>query len=242
MSHPIASYMLSPHIAPLAVQDGQLVYIGPRRKKVAIFGGRGWRTMPWDNPDWENWSLNNFWPGPQHTDRRPSCDSQGRLAASRWWEQHNLYPDRFGPERGRIIQDEYDMKWVRSCPVPIYTTQPCPENPRVIVWPIDDFAKRYRDYFPCSFCMMIAQAIDEGFEELAVHGLALLLGTKRECTVEAAGVAYWLGLAEGRGMKITIPRDDFCLKHFARYGHEYWKERRAVEEYIASFDDRPVAV
>ena len=162
------------------------------------------------------------------------------------------------------------MEWLRTCPVPIYTTEPFPANPRAVVWPIDDFARRYRDYFACTFAMQIAQAIDEGFEELIVCGLELLLGTRREATVEHGCVCYWLGLAEGRGMAVrqaprdgrwngggwTIreradgrcavgrmrPADPWLLRHPFWYGHQYWEEADLVLQYLERWDERAAAI
>jgi hypothetical protein len=193
--------------------------------------------------------MNNFW--------NVSRDSKGRVAASRWWEMHQIFPNTDGPDAGLMIQDTHDMEWIRDCPVPLYSTEPYPDNPNVVVWPIDYFARKYRDYFTCTFAMQIIQAFDEGFEELRVYGLELLLGTKREATVESSCVAYWLGYVEGRGMKVSImPRDDvphsglgrigssqqFILAHPYRYGHEYWEERRFTERYASKWDDKVLAV
>ena len=241
MSSPsIESYVLSPNVAPLAVRDGRVVYThGTRRAKVAICGSGGVRDMPWDDQAWECWALNNFW--------NSARDSQGRLAASRWWEQHQIRPDTDGPDAGLTIQDENDMRWIDTCPVPLYTTEPWPRNPNAVVWPVDYFARKYRDYFACSFAMQIVQALEEGFGELLVCGLDLLLGTKREATVESSCVSYWLGLAEGRGMRVTLaPRADgheqLLLRHPFRYGHEYWPERRWVEQYVRRWNHLPEAI
>ena len=194
MSPPIMPYTLSPHIAPLEIHDGRVVYPSgfSKRRKVAICGAGGARQMPWDDPTFECWSLNNFW--------NTSRDREGRIAASRWWEQHQIFANHSGPSP----QDENDMAWIRECPVPLYTTEPFPDNPRATVWPIDAMARKYRDYFVCTFAMQICQVLEDGFEELHVFGLDLLNGTKREATFEAACVAYWLGLAEGRGVRVVL--------------------------------------
>lgn len=242
MSESIAPYVLSPNIAPLVVRDGRIVYTGQRRKKVAICGSGGWRVMPWDDPSWECWSLNNFWGHAPSADngRMPSRDSLGRLAASRWFEFHTPKPP---------IQDYWDMEWLRTCPVPIYVTEPFPENKNAVVWPVEYYVQKYgRRYIPCSFVVQILTAFDEGFEELLVCGLELLRGTQRERTVEASGVAYWLGYVEGRGMKVTIAaRPDgepqhLLLSHPFIYGKEYWEERRWVEGYCKQWNDLPQAI
>lgn len=242
----IRPYILSPVIAPLEIRDGRVDYKpeSARRKKVAICGSGGVWTMPWENPEYECWAINNFW--------NAARDQQGRLAASRWWEQHQIVPDQSGPDAGKQIQDHNDMRWIDTCPVPLYTTEPWPSNPNAVVWPIEYFARKYRDYFACTFAMQIIQAFDEGFEEIMVCGLELLRGTKREATVESSCVSYWLGYVEGRGMKVTIPAGyhprvgyqwpQQLLTHPYRYGHQYWLERRWVERYIAELDGRPVAI
>lgn len=234
----IRPYVLSPHVAPLEVSGGVVRYRdgAERRRKVAICGAGGTKLMPWDDPSYECWALNNFW--------NAARDGRGRLAASRWWEMHQVTPDMTGLHAGQPIQDANDMRWIRTCPVPLYTTEPVPENPLAVVWPIADFAARYRDYFACTFAMQIAQAIHEGFETLMVCGLSLLRGTQREATLEAACVAYWLGLAEGKGMRLELrPEHDLLLWHPYQYGHDYWREADWVKNaYLARWDERPQAI
>lgn len=240
MSSPIQPYSLSPHNAKLRIVDGRVVAeAGPtRRRRVVIYGAAGGsvvrRRIPWDSDGWEIWAINNFW--------NVSRDSAGRLRADIWWEQHQIFPDEDGPERGKAIQDDHDMAWIRTCPVPLYVTEPFPANPNAVVWPIEYYAAQYRDYFTCTFAMQMAEAIDVGFEEIAIFGLGLLSGTQREATVESSCLNYWLGLAEGKGVKLSIDRDSFLLQHPYRYGHQYWLERRFVEEYLRRWDERPVAI
>lgn len=240
-SPPIRPYTLSPSVADLVVVDGRVAYRheAERRRKVAICGAGGVRTMPWDDPTYECWAINNFW--------NTARDSQGRLAASRWWEQHQIAPDDDGPHYGEEIQNANDMAWIRECPVPLYTTEPFPENPRAVVWPVAYYAEKYRDYFTCTFAYQIATAIEEGFAEIKICGLELLRGTLRETTVESSCVTYWLGLAEGRGIRIDIaPRADgseqWLLNHPFRYGHEYWEEADFVKGYCETLAGRRVAV
>lgn len=237
----IHPYTCSPLNVGYRVTRGRLERTSaePPRRKVAICGSAGVRDLPFEDPQFELWGMNNFW----NTMR----DRHGRLRADRWWEMHQIYPDTTGPDCGRSIQDANDMRWIRECLVPLYTTQPFPENPRALIWPIGDFAARYRDYFTCTFAMQIVQAYDEGFEELHVYGLELLLGTKREATVESSCVNYWLGFVEGRGMKVVLaPASDgdpqLILAHPFRYGHDYWLERRWVEEYTQRWDYLPTAI
>ena len=188
-------------------------------------------------------SINNFW--------NASRDSAGRLRSDVWFEFHQIYPDVGGHEIWKRIQDDNDMKWLRECPVPIYTVEPFLDNPRAVVWPLDYYASKYRRYIACTFAVELMTALEEGFSEVVVYGLELLMGTKREATVEASNVAYWLGLLEGRGVKVSIMdgvdesgRDyhPLLLDHPWVYGMNYWAERRWVEEYCKRWDSLPQAV
>jgi len=217
---------LSPHNAAMEVRNGVLHHLEPPRKKVAITGaGTSMSQLPWDDETYECWSINNFW----NAMRDPS---DGTLRADRWFELHTPTEP---------IQDKYDMEWLRECPVPIYTTEPFPENKNAIVYPVEMLSEKYRPYFSCTFAYQIALCLHEGIEELAVHGLELAYGTQREATVERACVNWWLGLAEGQGMKITIPDGDFVLDHFGLYGFDYWAEANTVKQYVGSLIGRKVA-
>lgn len=226
MSKKCRPYELSPYNARTRVVGESLVVCEPRRLRVAITGAaKSMRSLPWEDSSWEIWGLNNFW--------NSMRDGKDRLRADRWFEIH---------PPTQPIQNQHDMEWLRKCPVPIYTTEPFPENINAVVFPVDRLSSTFRNYWSCTFAYQIALAIDEGFEEIAVHGLELAFGTQRECTVERACVNYWLGLAEGRGMTVTIPKDDFVLSHWARYGFDYHREAEIVKTYAASLKDRLVAI
>ena len=181
-------------------------------------------ALPWKDDTFEIWGINNFW--------NAMRDPEDRLRADRWFEIHPPTTD---------IQNEYDMQWLRECPVPIYTTEPFPDNPNAVVFPVDRLAKKFTDYFSCTFAYQIALIIDEGFEELAIHGLELAHGTQREATVERACVNWWLGMAQGLGIKLLVPRGDFVVSHWARYGFDYWNEANTVKKYCESLFGRKVA-
>ena len=225
MSNRCLPFVLSPHNASMEVIKGAITHVGERRRRVAITGaGKSLRDLPWHDDTWEIWGINNFW--------NAMRDPEGRLRADRWFELHPPTTD---------IQDPHDMTWLRACPVPIYTTEPFPANPLAVVFPVGELARVYRDYFSCTFAYQIALAIHEGFEELAIHGLELAYGTQREATVERACVDWWLGYAEGRGMRVSVPEGDHVAKHWARYGFDYWTEANLVKDYVGSLVGRKVA-
>ena len=76
-----------------------------------------------------------------------------------------------------------------------------------------------------SFDAAMALALMEGFESIHLAGADLQAGTLRERLVEHVSLAYWVGVAGGMGVKVTMPPDARLLKHPWCYGRDYLKER-----------------
>lgn len=190
----------------------------PPRRKVAIVGaGVGREHAPYDDPEWEVWSLNAV----------PSLDSSGRLRADRWFEMHV-----------RAAQSEKDLRWIKACPVPIYLVpswadlNPVAEAPTYVRYPLEAVERRFGSYFTNSFAYEMALAIHEKFTTVGLYGCELAFGTERERTVEWACLSWWMGLAEGIGVEVKLPPISFLGSHRYRYGVEYYEEKRYVELYV----------
>jgi len=83
--------------------------------------------------------------------------------------------------------------------------------------------------------MQIAWALAEGYTEIGLWGIDLDLGTHRERLVEKPCVEYWLGLAEGRGVKLTLPRESTMLHRPYVYGLDYENEKANIERVVDDF-------
>lgn len=213
---------LSPYNATMQVLDSYagLVQATPSRSKVIIRGAGGGRNQaPTDDLDAEIWSLNAV----------TSVDSLGRLRADRWFDLHEMH-----------AQNAKDMEWIRHCPCPIYLVPSastfrgsCIEyNPLQVRYPLEVIEESYGSYFACSFAYMIALALLEGFDDIGLYGCELAYGTERERTMEWANVSWWMGLAEGLGRRIHLPKESKLGRHVALYGIEYNEEKRLVEDYV----------
>lgn len=191
---------------------------GACRSRVALVGAvKGWAEHVMDDPTWDVWGMNRL-----HT-----SDSQGRFRADRWFEMHEA-----------SSQSEDDWDWIRECPVPLVI----PPSDGVMVasarypapYPLAEIEGFFgRSYWACSFAYQVALAVFSGYSEIGVFGIDLSVGTMRERTVEWANVSWWLGVAEGRGVKVTVAEGALLGRHLARYGVEYDQEREAVEDYVA---------
>lgn len=213
IAHRLPFYELSPHNATAVVEAGR-VRIEPPRTKVALVGcSVGRDEAPLDDPTWEVWSLNVS----------PTFDSQGRLRVDRWFDLHQ-----------RCAQTPEDLLWISGCPVPIYVPDDLLNaSPNAVRYPIEAVeADLGVSYFTSTFAYWLALVLHERVAtEVGLYGVELALGSIRERTVEASGVAYWLGRATERGLRVHVPRQTTLASHPFRYGLEYEAEKAAVEAY-----------
>lgn len=195
------------------------------RRKVAIIGaGLGFKEAPLDDPEWDIWTCNLVAP----------LDSAGRLRADRWFDIHQ-----------REAQSADDLRWIGSCPVPIYLPPDLLDAGRTpMVYPLAAIEAEFGvSYWACTFAYQIALVLYENaraarpaarpWTDLGLYGVELAVGDERERTVEWANTSYWLGQAEARGLRLHRPEWSMLGRHLARYGFEYAKEAGLVKDYVA---------
>lgn len=160
-----------------------------RREQAPGFGG--------PDPEWCVWAINEIW--------QPRYD--------RHFELHPL---------SKPPQDDRELKFLRECRAPCYVLALDPEVvPAGVRYPLERLraAGLRNDYFTCTFAYQIALAIVDGFEEIGLFGLRLWEGSPRERLLEQPCVNYWIGVAEGRGVRVT---DASRLTDAPfRYGYDY---------------------
>ena len=179
------------------------------RKKLAIVGFATSSRMlaPFDDDEWEIWAMNQLY---RYIPR-----------ATRWWEIHNR--PMFEAD---IVRDTDYVAWLQQCPIPIYMADTFSDIPRSVRFPIEALTEEFgikfigdrfgRPYFTSSPAYMLALGIHLGFEEIGVWGIDLTIG--REYEYEKACFEYFLGMARGRGIKVTLPLTTALLKAAYRYG------------------------
>lgn len=192
------------------------------RKKVAIIAADslGW-TAPWTDPTWAIWGLNALFRLHAFDPDRWAVDGPDPWRADRWFELHAW-----------SAQSASDVAALRLCPIPVYMFDEDLEAAHLagvthaVRYPLDEvLALGYRRYFTSTFAYQVALAILLGYEEIGLYGVELGHGTPRERVVEKAGLEYWLGIAEGRGIRVTLPSQATgLLYHPPLYGRDYDKE------------------
>jgi len=171
------------------------------QKKVAIIG-KAKSTQgaaPYDDPSWEIWTLYDM----VHCGEVPRFTQHFELHPMRWFREQN---------------DGY-WEWLRGVrDKPVYVQQPCDEVPAGVAYPVDQITDRFGRYFTNTVSWMIALAIYDGASEIALWGVDMAQDT--EYSVQRPSCEYFLGMAVGTGIKVTIPVASDLLKSRVLYGFE----------------------
>lgn len=187
-----------------------------RRRRVLLYGagyGAGAAQDMLNHPAWMVWTCNLIVPQ----------DAQGRVRADVWFDLHQHH-----------AQTADDLAWIRDVHVPIYVPDDLASaGPNCVRFPVEEMERLFgAAYWTCTFAYQIALALSLGVTDIALYGIDLAFGTRRERTVEWAGTSWWLGYAAARGVTIHVPRGSRMGQHTHRYGLEYDAEKRDVEHYI----------
>ena len=155
-------------------------------RALTILGGTADPPLP--PTAGEVWGCNSLW--------ALACDRRGAFKATRWFELHP-----------RAVNTAEEQRAVVNCQVPIYVLDAgeWPDCPRAVTYPLDRVRSLLpdgRDFFCSTFAYQLALAVLEGFQAIALRGLDLSLGTRRERTVEKGNLEYWIGFARGRGVVV----------------------------------------
>ena len=188
------------HKVTVVDREAGKVKSSPKRTKVAIMGfATSSRDLaPFDDPEYEIWTLNQLY---RHVPR-----STRHFDIHCNWEEGNV--------------DGTDHRgWIRDSPVPVYMMKAHDEFPNAVRYPIERVIKDAGiDYFTSTIAFEVGLAMSEGFKEIALYGVDLIVGT--EYSVQKACLEFWLGMAHARGIKVRLPDECALLKQSYRYGYE----------------------
>lgn len=200
-----------------------------KRTRVAIVGCSDSKDLaPFDDQSWEFWGVNNLYlslPAKKFT---------------RWFEIHeitkhenNLFKRRGNFDfRGQPVNQYLSQLAAFSdeLNIPIYMRQHWPEIPKSIPYPLQSILANFRPYFTNTVSWMIALAIFEGFKEIGIWGVDMAVGS--EYNHQRPSCEYFIGIAEGRGIKVTIPDEADLLKTRFLYAFQE-KEEDAFNRKVA---------
>ena len=108
---------------------------------------------------------------------------------------------------------------INAMRVPLVAPYKYAEIPLSEAFPIEECVKKLgAPFFSNTICYMIAYALMKGAKEIELYGVNQ--AGSHEYAEEKGGVEYWIGIAVGRGVKVTINgKDSQLLRYKGRYGN-----------------------
>lgn len=183
----------------MRILDAEAGLISRTRDKLAIVGyASSTRDMaPFDDDTWDIAGLNQIYRF------LPREDVHMDIHVN--WDEENV--------------DGTDHRgWIRDCGIPVLMTKVHPDLPTSVAFPLDAVIQSATDYLTSSVAFYIAWAIHQGYKEIALYGIDLIVGTEYE--FQKACAEFWLGVAHGKNILLRIPPQSALLKHTHRYGYE----------------------
>jgi len=165
--------------------------------KVNIIGlGSSWKKAPMEG---ETWSMNAI------VLKRPVKLIFSMHPIDEW-----LQTATYGEE---VLEKMQELD------IPVITVEKDERLPNATLFPIDEMPSKY---FTNSIAYMIAYAIYEGATTIHLYGVPLVL--KDEYREQRACIEFWLGMAMGKGIDVTIYGGTSLFTngvHAGLYGYEW---------------------
>ncbi len=187
-----------------------------RLRKIALIGAfETFPDAPWQDETWETWA---------HGSVFAMCQKIG-VEPTRYFDLHHLY-DRNIPKVTRYLN------WLHTQQTPIFMQQRYPEVPAAVEYPKERVLAEFRSYIANHVGWMIALALTEGVSHLGFWGITY--GHDTERATQRGSCEYWMGLAEGRGVQLVLPKRCNLLRMPPQlYGYESHPNGKLAPEYQA---------
>ena len=123
---------------------------------------------------------------------------------------------------GKAYFDWEDFNKMADAGITVYNTHRV-KGLNSKMYPFKKIVKKYgTDYFSNTIAYMIALAIDQGYKKINIYGCDMM--TREEYAWEKGGIEFWLGVAYGLGVKVTIADGSSLLQTITGkpYGVKYF--------------------
>lgn len=175
-------------------------------KRLAIVGfWEGNRNdAPFQDPTFDVWGLNHLWP------YIPRWDVFFDMHSPEW-SGKNLEPSVW-KEQEQFFKTDHGK--------PLYMLQQYPDYPSSLKYPKEEIVTRFgRSYFTNGIAYMLAMALHvDRFEEIQLWGIDMR--HNEEYALQRPCTEYWIGKAEGMGIKVYIPPSAALCSADADYGYD----------------------
>ena len=169
-----------------------------------------------NDSSYEIWGLNNVYDTLTYRNLE--------IKADRWFEIHqidkikNTYFRR-GVQFWGMGSVKKHLERLRDLDISIIAHRWIPIIPKSIPYPFMEVFDAFEyPYFTCTMCWQLALVILMKYKEVFLIGIDLMDYWERR--YQKAAVEYWLGLAQGGGIKVRVSLESGLLKGPYLYGFE----------------------
>ena len=190
------------------VSPKRLEQLRSERKSVAMvgFSKRHCLQAPFEDKNIEIWALNRL---------------HQQDWATRIDRLFQLHPIKYMRDCvGLSAGDREHFEWLKEKhDFPLYCQEAYEEFPSSIRYPIEKMRDKFGDFYTSTLAYMMALAIDEGYDHFELYGFDMSAETEYKHQRDSA--EYFIGMAEGMGLKVYIPMNCQLLKNgLGMYGYE----------------------
>lgn len=168
--------------------------------KIALIGTAPSSRMlaPYNDPSWKIWSCS-----PGNMGVVPRVDAWFEIHGNLLWPEHKSYGEPY-------------IEWLNKQTFPVYM-QDNSLVPRAMPLPKSDLVDKFgKFFFTSSFAWMMAMAIDQGANEIALFGIDM--ASRDEYILQRPGFAFFKYVAEQKGIKVWAPNESDIMQPPGLYG------------------------
>jgi hypothetical protein len=166
--------------------------------KIAIVGTTAsLMDAPYKDESWEIWGLNGAYSAMPRWDK--------------WFDMHSL----------QVLKDNHKpayFDFLAKAGNKLTLNAEYEEYPDARVFPYKELVEKHGRYFSNTIAWLIALAIEQEPEEIGIWGVNMAQDT--EYAHQRPCCEYFLGMAKGVGIKVTVPKGSELLKSTHLYGVE----------------------
>lgn len=178
-----------------------------RQRRIALIGyAPNVRLTPWADTTIEIWGLNDQpWTMPR---------------VDVLFELHK--PD--------VIKAEGHWDRLKELKIPVFMQEKYPEIPSSVEYPLAMVRERYtvagcdHPYLTCSASLMMAVAIESLPTALTLDVYGVDMAQDTEFSHQRPSCEFWMGVAYGRGIKLSVQQSSDLLKTSFLYGYDEEKQ------------------
>lgn len=174
-----------------------------KSRKIAIIGtAPQWQLAPFDDESWEIWGIFGV-----------ACAGR-RL--TRLYEVHS--PELILPMVEKMYPQGQYWNVARGLGKNYHTKHVYEQTPEATKYDFHKKLEKYGPHFGCSVSWLIADAIDEGADQIGIWGVNMAAET--EYANQKPSASFMLGWARAQGIQVTIPSSSELLSFAYQYGFE----------------------